>query len=74
MNIREYAFTDSDLIASFSDSQIARRQYEVFFSNDFSNSYNMMVWADNKKEANKLAREYAARILQRKFQSILIVS
>jgi len=69
-----YLLTDADLIASFSDSQIARRQYEVFFSNDFSKSYNMMVWADNKKEANRIAREYAARILQRKFQAILIVA
>ena len=72
--IREFAFTDADLIAVFNDTQCARRQYEVFFSNDFSNSFNLMVWADNKKEANKLAREYAARILQRKFQSILIMS
>ena len=72
--VREYAFTDADLIASFSGSQIARRQYEVFFNNDFSNSYNMMVWADNKKEANRLAREYAARILNRKFQYILVVA
>jgi hypothetical protein len=70
--IREYAFTDADLIASFNESQCARRQYEVLFSNDFSNSYSMSVWADNKVEAKKLAREYAARILQRKFQAILI--
>jgi hypothetical protein len=62
--------TDSDLIASFSDSKIARRQYEVFFFG--ANNAHMMVWADNKKEANRIAREYAKRILNRSFDAILV--
>jgi hypothetical protein len=62
--------TDADLIASFSDSQIARRQYEVFFFGDCN--AHMMVWADNKKEANRISREYAKRILNRSFKSILV--
>jgi hypothetical protein len=66
--------TDAELIASVSDSKVARRQYEIYFFAD-SNWHvtsHMMVWADNKKEANKIAREYAHRILNRTFKSILV--
>ena len=66
-----YLFTDADLIASFSQSKCGRRQYEVIFFNDFT-ANSMMVWADNRKEANKLSREYARRILNRKFENIFI--
>ena len=71
MTTTNFLFTDADLIASFSGSQIARRQYTVLFvDNDYTMS--MLVWADNKKEANKLAREYCARILNCSFKSIMI--
>jgi len=69
MNTKTF-ISDADLIASFHESQIARRQYEVFFFGDCN--AHMMVWADNKKEANRYAREYAARILNRPFKSIVI--
>jgi len=62
--------TDAELISSFSTSQIARRQYEVFFTGECN--AHMMVWADNKKEANRISREYAKRILNRSFDSILV--
>ena len=65
-----YLFTDADLIAVFNETKCARRQYEVFFIGKIS--AHMMVWADNKKEALKLSREYAARILNRSFESITI--
>jgi hypothetical protein len=70
MSATNYLFTDADLIASFNESQCARRQYEVFFIGKIN--AHMMVWADNKKEALKLSREYAARILNRPFESITI--
>ena len=76
--IREYAFTDADLIASFNESQCARRQYYAWFIGKATSKHTrqsdvyMMVWADNKKEALKLSREYAARILNRSFESITI--
>jgi len=70
MSTSLYAYTDADLIAVFNESQCARRQYEVFFLGDCN--AHMMVWADNKVEAKKLAREYAARILQRSFNDIQI--
>jgi hypothetical protein len=66
----DYLFTDADLIASFNETQCARRQYEIFFFGECN--AHMMVWADNKKEALKLSREYAARILNRSFESITI--
>ena len=73
-----YAFTDADLIASFNDTQVARKQYYVWFiGNDTSkhtrqSDVHMMVWADNKTEARKLAREYAVRIMNRSFDRIVI--
>jgi len=76
--VREYAFTDADLIASFNDTQVARKQYYVWFiGNDTSkhtrqSDVHMMVWADNKTEARKLAREYAVRIMNRSFDRIVI--
>jgi len=66
-------FTDADLIASFNDSRIARFQYEViFFERSRKDARFMSVWADNKQEAKKLAREYAVRILNRSDYSIFI--
>jgi len=70
MSNLNYLFTDADLIAVFNETRCARRQYEVFFLGDCN--AHMMVWADNKVEAKKLAREYAARILQRSFNDIQI--
>ena len=64
----KFQFTDADLIASFCNTPIARRQYEVYFIGDCN--AHMMVWADNKVEAKDIAREYAARILNRSFTSI----
>ena len=69
-------FTDAELIASFdSETRIANRQYEVLFGEGrgLGNlSYTMSVWADNKKEANVLAREYATRIMQKSFSWIRV--
>jgi hypothetical protein len=70
LQMLDYAFTDRDLIVSFGNTPVARRQYEVFFVGD--NNAHMMVWADNKIEAKDIAREYAARILNRKFRFITI--
>lgn len=72
MNATKTLYTDAALIASFLPCKIARRQYTVYYFSETSRNYVFSVWADNKKEALRLSREYAARILNRSFESITI--
>jgi len=68
--------SDAGLTASFGNVKVARKQYMVQFTGtDFhsTHTYHRLVWADNKVEANRLAREYAARILNRTFKSIIVL-
>lgn len=65
--------SDSDLVWAFGKAEIARRQYEVVFALEHI-AYIKQVWADNKVEANRLAREYAARIMNQKFRYIQVLS
>jgi len=69
--------SDAGLTASFGNVKVARKQYMVQFTGtDFhsTHTYHRLVWADNKVEANRLAREYAARIMNQKFRYIQVLS
>ena len=57
-------FSDAELINAFGKNGLGKFHYVVSFEHNYREEFSIgYVWADNKPEATKLAREYGIRFL-----------